>query len=53
MKLENKHMEAKQYATEQQMGHWRNQIGNQKIPRNKWKLKKKDPKIYVTQQKQF
>ena len=27
-----KHMTAKQYDTKQQMAHWRNQWGNQKIP---------------------
>ena len=37
-------MEAKQYVTKQPMDHWRNQRGNQKIPRNKWKQKPKDPK---------
>ena len=36
-------MEAKQYATES-MDHWRNQRGNQKIPRDKWKWKHNDPK---------
>ena len=29
-------MEANQYTTEQPMDHWRNQRGNQKIPRDKW-----------------
>ena len=37
-------MEAKQYATKQPMDHWRNQRGNQKIPRDKWKWKHNDPK---------
>ena len=32
-----KHTEAKQYATKQPMDHWRNQRGNQKIPRDKLK----------------
>ena len=30
-------MEAKQYTTKQPMDHWRNQRGNQIIPRDKWK----------------
>ena len=37
-------MEAKQYATKQPVDHWRNQRGNQKIPRDKWKWKHNDPK---------
>ena len=32
-------MEAKQYATKQPVDHWRNQRGNQKIPRDNWKWK--------------
>ena len=40
-----KHMEAKQYATKQQGSHWRNQRGNQKIPRNKWQWKHDGPKL--------
>ena len=32
-------MEAKQHVTKQSMDHWRNQKGNQKIPRDKWKQK--------------
>ena len=32
-------VEAKQYATKQSMDHWRNQRGNQKTPRDKWKQK--------------
>ena len=36
-------MEAKQYATKQPMDHWRNQRGNQKIPRNKWKCDNPKP----------
>ena len=39
-----KHMEAKQYITEQPMDHWRNQRGNQIIPRDKWQQKHHDPK---------
>ena len=35
----------KQYATKQPMDHWRNQRGNQKIPRDKWKRKHNDPKL--------
>ena len=31
-----KHMEDNQYATKQPRDHWRNQRGNQKIPRDKW-----------------
>ena len=37
-----KHMEAKQYATEQPIGHWKNQRGNKKKPGDKWKHN--DPK---------
>ena len=36
-------MEAKHYATKQPMDHWRNQRGNKKIPRDKWKWKHDDP----------
>ena len=43
----------KKYATEQPMDHWRNQRGNQVIPRDRWKWKHGDPKIYGMQQKQF
>ena len=39
-------MEAKQYATKQTMGHWRNQRGNQKIPRDKWQWKHNDPNLW-------
>ena len=35
-------MEAKQYTTKQQKDHWRNQRGNQKLPRNKWQWKHND-----------
>ena len=35
-------MAAKQYTIKQPMDHWRNQRGNQKIPRDKWKSN--DPK---------
>ena len=37
-------MAAKQYATKQPVDHWRNQRGNQKIPKDKWKWKHEDPK---------
>ena len=37
-------MEAKQYATKQPMDHWRNQRGNKKLPRDKWKQMNSDPK---------
>ena len=37
-------MEARQYAIKQQMDQWRNQRGNQKISRHKWKQKNNDPK---------
>ena len=37
-------MEAKQYATKQPMDHWRNQRGNQKIPRDKLTGKHNNPK---------
>ena len=40
----HKHVEAKQYATKQQMGHWRNQRRNFKIPGGKWKWKHNNPK---------
>ena len=36
-----KHVEAKQYDNKQSMDHSRNQRGNKKIPRDKWKLKHK------------
>ena len=39
-----KRMEAKQSATKSPRDHWRNQRGNQKIPRNKWQWKHDDPK---------
>ena len=32
-------MEAKQHVTKQPMGKWRNQRGNQKIPKHKWQRK--------------
>ena len=32
-------MEAKYYATKQQMDHWTNQMGNKNIPGDKWKQK--------------
>ena len=38
-------MEDKQYATKQPMDHWRNQRGNQKMPRDKWKWKHNNPKL--------
>ena len=37
-------MEAKKYATSQPMDHWRNQRGNQNIPRDKWQWKHNNPK---------
>ena len=37
-------MEAKKYVTKSPRDHWRNQRGNQKIPRNKWQWKHDDPK---------
>ena len=37
-------MEAKQYVTKLPMDHWRNQRGNQEIPRDKWQWKHDDPK---------
>ena len=37
-------MEAKQYATKQPIDHWRNQRGNLKIPGDKWKWKRNNPK---------
>ena len=38
-------MEAKQYATKQPIGHWRNQRGNKKIPGGKWNQKYNDPRL--------
>ena len=40
----HKNMEVKQYATKQPMDHQRNQRGNRKIPRDKWKWKHDNPK---------
>ena len=40
-----KHMEAKQYTTKKPRDHWRNQRGNQKIPRKKWQWKHDDSKL--------
>ena len=37
-------MEVKQYITKQPRDHWRNQRGNQKIPRDKWQWKHDDTK---------
>ena len=37
-------MEAKQYTIKEPRDHWRNQRGNQKIPRNKWQWRHDDPK---------
>ena len=37
-------MESKQHGTQKPMGYWRNQRGNKKIPRDKWKWKHSDPK---------
>ena len=37
-------MKVKQYVTKETMDHWRNQRGNKKIPRDKWKWKHNDPK---------
>ena len=37
-------MESKQQSTQKPMGHWRDQRGNKKIPRDKWKQKHSDPK---------
>ena len=38
-------MEAKWYITKYAIDHWRNQRGNKKIQRNKWKWKHNDPKL--------
>ena len=35
--FKHKDMEAKQYATKKPIDHWRNERGNQKIPKDKWK----------------
>ena len=37
-------MEAKLYATKQPVDHWRNQRGNKKISRHKWKWRHNDLK---------
>ena len=37
-------MEAKIYATEKPTDHWRNQRGDKKIPKGKWKQKHNDLK---------
>ena len=37
-------METKQYVTKEPRDHWRNQRGNQKIPRDKSQWKHDDPK---------
>ena len=39
-----KHMKVKQHATKYPRDNWRNQRGNQKIPRNKWQWKHDGPK---------
>ena len=46
-----KYLEAKQYAAKQQMDHWRNWRGNQKILRQKWQWKHDNPKNYGIQKK--
>ena len=45
-------MEAKQGATKQPLGHWRNQSGNEKIPGNN-ENETQWPRICGTQQKHF
>ena len=40
-------MEVKQYTTKQPMAHWRNQRGNKKIPRDKWKWKHDTAKVVL------
>ena len=42
---EHKHVAAKQYATKQPLDHGRNQRGNEKTARDKWKQKYNDPKL--------
>ena len=39
-----KHIEAKQFVTKLPRDHWRNQRGNQTIPRDKWQWKHDYPK---------
>ena len=39
-------MESKQYVTKQPGYHWRNQRGNEKIPRDKWQWKHHNPKLW-------
>ena len=36
---EHRNVKAKQYATKQPMDQWRNQRGNKKLPRDRWKRK--------------
>ena len=43
-KCVKKNVDTKQHATKQPIDHWRNQRGNQNIPRNKWKPEHSDPK---------
>ena len=38
-------MEAKHYAIKQLMSHWRNQRGNQKIPKDKWSGNRVTPNL--------
>ena len=40
-------MEGKQNATKQPMGHWRNQTGNLKMPRDKEKQESYNPKSVI------
>ena len=42
-----------QYATEQQLGHWRNQRRNKKITWRQMEMKIQYTKIYGKQQKQY
>ena len=39
----HKHVETQQHATKQPMDHWRNQRGNLKIPRSKWRQRYNTP----------
>ena len=43
----HKYLETQQHATKQPMHHWRNQRGNQKIPRSKWQQRYNTPKPMV------
>ena len=49
----HKHMEAKKYATEQPVGHWKKSKRKLKNTWRQMKMETQQPKIYETQPKQF